>query len=285
MGASRCIEGVGLGLRSEHYEEILSGRGGVSWLEVLSDNYAHCDGLPSNRLERIRERYPVVFHGVGMSLGSTDPLDDAYVDAIVRLAQRIEPSWISEHLAWVSAGGRHHHELLPLPYTEEAVATVAAHVRQVQDRLGQRILVENAAGYLAFEGSVMSEAEFIAAVITEADCDLLLDVSNLHVNASNHGYDPDVFLETIPGDRIRQMHLAGYDDHEGFLLDAHGTPVSEQTWDLFADVQARFPGVPTSIEWDRDVPAFDVLIGQRDRAEAIVNACVSGARKAGHIAS
>jgi uncharacterized protein (UPF0276 family) len=285
MSASTCIEGVGLGLRSQHYEALLSSRRDVPWLEVLVDNYAHGDGLPLRHLDRARALYPVVFHGVGMSLGSTDPLDGDYVAAIRRLARRIEPAWISEHLAWVSAGGRHHHELLPLPFCEEAVGTVAAHVREVQDRLGQRILVENAAGYLRFACSRMSEAEFIAAVVAEADCDLLLDVSNLHVNARNHGYDPLVFLETIPGDRVRQMHLAGYDDHGSHLIDAHGSPVSEATWALFIQVQGRFPGVPTCIEWDRDVPPFAVLAGERTRAAAIVDAAVDAAQREACLAS
>jgi uncharacterized protein (UPF0276 family) len=284
MGStSACIEGVGLGLRSQHYEALLSSRRDVPWLEVLADNYAHGDGLPLRHLERARDLYPIVFHGVGMSLGSTDPLDGDYVAAIGRLAERMEPCWISEHLAWVSAGGRHHHELLPLPFTEEAVRNVAAHVREVQDRLGQRILVENAAGYLAFDCSQMSEAEFVAAVLEEADCDLLLDVSNLVVNSRNHGYDTDVFLDTIPVDRVRQMHLAGYDDHGSHLIDAHGSPVSEVTWALFAEVQARLPGVPTCIEWDRDVPDFEILVSERARAASIVDRGAS--RRDGRLAS
>ena len=161
----RKIEGVGLGLRSCHYGDLLAGVGDVPWLEVLADNYAHGDGLPLRNLEWIRERYPVVFHGVGMSLGSAEPLDAGYLDAVMDLVGRIEPAWLSEHLAWTSSGGRHHHELLPLPFLDETVATLAGHIRQVQDRLGGRMLVENSATYMAFEASQMNELEFVGRVL------------------------------------------------------------------------------------------------------------------------
>ena len=261
------IRGVGLGLRSEHYGDLLSGESDVPWLEVLADNYAHTRGPARRWLERVRERHPVVLHGVGMSLGSTDPVDRDYLGAIASLARDCEPAWISEHLAWTSVGGRHHHELLPLPFCDEAVRTVARNVRVAQDVLGARLLLENSSGYLAFAGSPMSEVDFVRHVLEEADCDLLLDVNNLYVNARNHGFDPVAYLDALPVARVRQMHLAGHDDHGDHLIDAHGSPVAEAVWRLYAEAIARFPDVPTCIEWDRDVPPFAVLEAERVRAE------------------
>lgn len=279
-GATRGPVGVGLGLRSEHAQALHEDRSGVPWLEVLSDNYLHADGPGRRGLCALRSRYPMALHGVGMSLGSTDPLDRDYVAAIGRLADELEPAWISEHLAWVSVGGRHHHELLPLPFIEEAIQTLARNIRQAQDMLGRRLLVENSAAYVAFSGSQMSEVDFVAAVLAEAGCDLLLDVNNLYVNSRNHGFDPLVYLDAIPRERVRQMHLAGHDDPGDCLIDAHGSPVSEAVLDLYAEAQARFPGVPTCIEWDRDVPSFEVLEGERVRAVARSTPLVTGARRA-----
>ena len=264
------IEGVGLGLRSAHSAELLAGVGDVPWLEVLADNYAHGDGLPLRNLEWIRERYPVVFHGVGMSLGSAEPLDKSYLDAVLDLARRIEPAWLSEHLAWTSSGGRHHHELLPLPFLDETVETLAQHIQQVQDRLGGRMLVENSATYMAFHDSQMSELEFVGRVLEAADCLLLLDVNNVYVNARNHGFDAREFLRGLPADRVAQMHLAGHDDHGDYLIDAHGSPVAEPVWALFAEAVRLFPEVPVCVEWDRDVPSLEVLVGEMNRASGVV---------------
>jgi len=266
----RKIEGVGLGLRSRHYGDLLAGAGDVPWLEVLADNYAHGDGLPLRNLEWIRERYPVVFHGVGMSLGSAEPLDADYLDAVMDLVGRIEPAWLSEHLAWTSSGGRHHHELLPLPFMDETVATLAGHIRQVQDRLGGQMLVENSATYMAFGASQMSELEFVGRVLEAADCLLLLDVNNVYVNARNHGFDAMEFLRALPAERVAQMHLAGHDDHGDYLIDAHGSPVVEPVWELFAEAVRLFPGVPVCLEWDRDIPPLEALIGEMKRAGAVM---------------
>lgn len=264
------IEGVGLGLRSAHSAELLAGVGDVPWLEVLADNYAHGDGLPLRNLEWIRERYPVVFHGVGMSLGSAEPLDKSYLDAVLDLTRRIEPAWLSEHLAWTSSGGRHHHELLPLPFLDETVQTLAQHIQQVQDRLGGRMLVENSATYMAFHDSQMSELEFVGRVLEAADCLLLLDVNNVYVNARNHGFDAREFLRGLPADRVAQMHLAGHDDHGDYLIDAHGSPVAEPVWALFAEAVRLFPEAPVCVEWDRDVPSLEVLVGEMNRASGVV---------------
>lgn len=274
--ATPSLQGVGLGLRPRHHADLDSPHAGVPWLEALADNYAHTTGPARRRLLALRERYPMALHGVGMSLGSTDPVDRTYLRAIADLAREVEPAWVSEHLAWTAVGGRHHHELLPLPFVTESVEAVARNVRVAQDVLGRRILLENSAAYLAFDASEMGEAEFVTAVLEAADCDLLLDVNNLFVNARNHGFDPCVYLDAIPGDRVRQMHLGGHDDHGDVLIDAHGSAVAEPVWALFAEAAARFPDVPTSIEWDRDVPDFAVLEAERTRAEAVAR----GARTA-----
>ncbi len=264
------IEGVGLGLRSRHYSDLLSPECGVPWLEVLVDNYAHGGGLPLRHLEYIRERYPVVFHGVGMSLGSSDPLDGEYLGAVCDLARRFQPTWISEHLAWTSVEGRHHHDLLPLPFNAETVHLLSAHIREVQDRIGDRMLVENAASYMAFAATDLSEVAFVSAVLDEADCWLLLDVNNVYVNAYNHGFDPVAYLEAIPVERVRQMHLAGYDDHGHYLVDAHASVVAEGVWELYGHALRLFPNVPVCIEWDQDIPPFEILESERRRAEEMV---------------
>jgi uncharacterized protein (UPF0276 family) len=264
------VAGVGLGLRSCHFAELAAGEGDVAWLEALADNYAHTAGPARRRLLALRDRYPMVLHGVGLSLGSTDPIDHDYLSAIAGLARDVEPDWISEHLAWVSVGGRHHHELLPLPFIDESIETLAAHIRITQDVLGRRILVENSAAYVAFAGSQMSEIEFVRSVLEAADCGLLLDVNNLYVNSRNHGFDPLVYLDGIPADRVGQMHLGGHDDHGDLLIDAHGSAVAEPVWELFAEAVAHFPGVAVAIEWDRDVPPFEVLLAERDRAQTLI---------------
>lgn len=279
-GSRSGVEGVGLGLRAPHEPLWCAGGDDLprAWFEVLSDNYAHAQGPSRRRLGVLRERHEMVLHGVGMSLGSTDPIDRDYVGRIAALARDLEPAWISEHLAWTSVGGRHHHELLPLPFIDESVETLARNIRQVQDRLGTRLVVENSAAYLAFEASQMSECDFVTSVLHEADCDLLLDVNNLYVNARNHGFDPVVYLESIPPERVRQMHLGGHDDHGDILIDAHGSAVAEPVWVLYAEAVRRFPGVPTSIEWDRDVPPLDVLLAEQARAESVV----AGVRRTPH---
>ncbi|MDE0886233.1 MAG: DUF692 domain-containing protein [Myxococcota bacterium] len=266
----QVIRGVGLGLRSRHYDELLAGTGQVPWLEVLLDNYAHGDGLPIRQLELIAERYPLVFHGVGMSLGSADPLDARYLDAVMGLVDRFEPAWLSEHLAWTSSGGRHHHELLPLPFNDEAADTLVARIGEVQDRLGGRMLVENSSGYAAFKASDMSELEFVVRVLEAADCLLLLDINNLYVNSRNHDFDALEFLRGLPRERVAQMHLAGHDDHEHYLVDAHGSPVVEPVWNLYAEAVRLFPDVPVCVEWDRDVPTLDILLDEMKTAGDIM---------------
>jgi hypothetical protein len=266
------IRGAGLGLRSLHYETILRDRPGVPWFEVLVDNYRAQKSAPLDHLEKVRADYPVTFHGVGLSLGSTDPLDARYLQRIKELIERYEPAWYSEHLAWVSVGGVHVHDLLPLPYVEEAARHVAARIRQVQDFLGRRILVENVSSCLAYKVSVLTEWEFLRFVVEEADCDVLLDVNNVYVSARNHGFDPRDYLEALPRERIRELHLAGYDDRGTHLLDTHGAPVHGPVWELYRMALALFGPVPTLLEWDTDIPPFEVLQGEAAKAAPLLEA-------------
>jgi len=271
------VRGVGIGLRSPHHEYILEHRPPVPWLEVLTDNYL-VDGGPRLRLlEAIAERYPVTLHGVGMGLGDTDPLDLDYLRRLHALAERIGPAWISDHLCWCAQGGRHSHELLPLPYTQEAVAHVADRIRQVQDFLGQRLVVENVSSYVEYQSSQMSEWAFLSAVAEAADCEILLDINNIYVSAANHGFSAQVYLEGVPHERVREMHLAGYEDHGTHLLDSHSQPVHGPVWDLYARAAAYLPHVPTLIEWDNDIPAFARLMAEADKARQVQrDACHAG---------
>jgi len=260
------IRGAGIGLRSLHHETILRERPDVPWFEVLVDNYLAQGSVPLDRLQTIRADYPVTFHGVGLSLGSTDPLDARHLRRIKDLIERYEPAWYSDHLCWISAGGDYVHDLLPLPYTEEAAHHVAGRIRQVQDFLGRRILVENVSSYLAYQASALEEWEFLRLVVEEADCDVLLDVNNVYVSARNHGFDPRRYLTAIPPERVRELHLAGYDDRGTHLLDTHGAPVHAPVWELYEAALARFGPVPTLLEWDTDIPSFEVLQAEAARA-------------------
>jgi uncharacterized protein (UPF0276 family) len=265
------ISGAGAGLRSPHYAEILQNRPAVRWFEALTENYFG-GGLPVHHLEQVRSHYPVTLHGVGMSLGSTDPLDFDYLAKVKALAQRIEPAWISDHLAWLSINGQFVHDLLPLPYTQEALLHIAARIRQVQDFLEQRILIENPSSYLSFRNSDMTEWEFISALVESADCNLLLDVNNVYVSACNNGFDPDEYIRRLPHARIREIHLAGYEEQNHFLFDTHGHPVHRPVWDLYrATLQSTGP-LPTVVEWDTDIPPLDVLLNEVSTAQAWLDA-------------
>ena len=255
----RPVQGVGVGLRFPHLEWILERQPAVDWFEVLTDNFFGPEGAALEQLARVRERYPIAMHSVGMSLGAVEPLDWDYVRAVGELARRFEPEWVSEHLCWTTAHGVHFHDLLPLPYTEESVEHVAGRIRQVQDVLGRRLLIENVSSYIAFEHSAMSEGAFVAAVAEAADCDVLLDLNNLHASQVNHGDAALDCLERVPPKRVREIHLAGGEERDGYLLDTHSRPVPEAVWTLYEAVTRRFGPVPTLIEWDNDIPAFPVL--------------------------
>lgn len=261
--------GYGLGLRPDHYEAILDGEPDVDWFEVISENYMVAGGKPLYHLDRVRERYPVVMHGVSLSIGGTDPLDRDYLRRLKTLAGRIQPEWISDHLCWTGFDGRQLHDLLPLPYTEEAVAHVAARVGQVQDFLGRRILLENVSSYVTYRHSVMSECQFLCEVAERADCLILLDVNNVHVSAVNHGFDPVGYLEGVPAERVHQFHLAGHSHNGAILVDTHDEDVPDPVWRLYAEAVRRFGRVSTMIERDADIPPLAGLLAELDHARRI----------------
>ncbi len=267
---SASIQGAGIGLRSLHYQDIITQKPKVNWFEVLSDNYFCAGGLPLFHLEKIRQDYPVTLHGVGMSLGSTDPLDLDYLTRLKNLAAKVEPDLISDHLSWISVNGHYLNDLIPLVYTEEMMDFVASRILQVQEFLGRQILVENPSPYLSFTDSTMSEWEFIEGLVKKADCYLLLDVNNLYVNAINNGIDPLNYLDGIPPTRVKQIHLAGYEEKENYLLDTHGYPVHPPVWELYQEALARFGALPTLIEWDTDIPCFEVLMAEANKAEKLL---------------
>ncbi|WP_348061169.1 DUF692 domain-containing protein [Dokdonella sp.] len=266
--------GFGLGLRVDHYEELLADADGahrprVDWLEVLSENYMIPGGRPLQYLARFRDRYPLVMHGVSMSIGSTDPLDVDYLRQLKKLASSVQPAWISDHLCWTGVDGTNLHDLMPLPYTEEALSHVCARVRQVQDTLGRRILLENVSSYVAFHESQMTEWEFLAELAKRADCLLLLDINNIFVSGSNHDFDPRAFLAGIPVERVQQFHLAGHSYEGGLIIDTHDASIVDPVWQLYADAVRRFGAVSTMIERDDHVPPLDTLLTELDHARSL----------------
>ncbi|MGA8260500.1 MAG: DUF692 domain-containing protein [Arenicellales bacterium] len=261
--------GYGLGLRPEHYLEIVDDWPDVDWFEIISENYMVDGGKPLHYLDRLRARYPVVMHGVSLSIGGTDPLDRDYLRRLKALAERVEPCWISDHLCWTGFAGKQLHDLLPLPYTEEAVAHVADRVVQVQEVLGRRILLENVSSYVTYRHSAMSEWEFLRAVVERADCLVLLDVNNIYVSAANHGFDPEAYLRGIPAERVCQFHLAGHSYNGGIIVDTHDHEVCDPVWRLYAQAVRRFGRVSTMIERDADIPPLSDLLVELECARRI----------------
>jgi uncharacterized protein (UPF0276 family) len=261
--------GFGLGLRTDHYESILDSHPRVDWFEALTENYLIPGGKPLHYLDRIRDDYSLVLHGVSLSIGSTDPLDHDYLKALKKLAQRVEPAWISDHLCWTGIAGKNLHDLLPIPYTEEAVAHVAARVRQVQDFLRSQILLENVSSYLAFRGSEMSEWHFLAEIARRADCHILLDVNNIYVSAFNHGFNAMEFLNGIPVDHVRQIHLAGHRHCGTHIIDTHDADIVDPVWELYASALRRFGDVATMIERDDRIPPLAELVTELQHAREI----------------
>lgn len=266
-GDSASIRGAGIGLRSRHYRELIEERPPVPWLEVLSDNYFGDGGQPLDHLAAVRPHYPVALHGVGLSLGSIDPLDREYLARLKRLIRRVEPAWVSDHLAWISADGVYLHELLPLPYTQEALSHVASRILETQDFLGQQILIENPSSYLSFRQADLTEPQFLAELVQRTGCAILLDVNNAYVSAVNHGWDALAYVRALPGQSIREIHLAGYEEHDTYLFDTHGHRVHAPVWDLYAATLAELGPVPTLIEWDTDIPPLAVLLEEAARAQ------------------
>jgi uncharacterized protein (UPF0276 family) len=269
--------GFGIGLRPKHYDEILSSHPAIDWFEAISENFMVAGGRPRHVLDRVREHYPVVLHGVSLSVGSTDPLDRDYLTQLGALVRRVQPAWISDHLCWTSVGGHTAHDLLPLPHTDEAVAHVVARVQQVQEILGRRILLENVSTYLEYTHSTIPEWEFLTAVAAGADCGILLDVNNIYVNARNHGFSPQTYLDAIPIDRVHQFHLAGHTDRGAFLHDTHDHAVADAVWDLYRAAVRRFGRVSTLIEWDDRIPALAAVHAEALRA-AQLSATVTNVR-------
>jgi uncharacterized protein (UPF0276 family) len=266
---TRPFLGFGLGLRTEHYSHIAEHKPDVDWFEILSENYMVPGGKPLAHLDKIRQDYPVVMHGVSLSIGSTDPLDKDYLKDLKQLTNRVQPNWVSDHLCWTGVDGTNSHDLLPLPYDEQTVRHVAERVGQVQDYLGQRILLENLSSYVTYKQSEMQEWEFLNEIARRADCHVLLDINNIFVSAHNHHFEPEEYLNGIDTDRVMQFHLAGHSYNGEMIIDTHDHDVCDPVWALYAKALERFGAVSTMIERDDNIPEFSELRRELAVAEAI----------------
>lgn len=280
MGGKPEYLGFGLGLRPQHYREILDGNPPVDWFEVISENYMIPGGQPLRMLDEIAERYPMVMHGVSLSIASTQPLDMDYLAGLKALARRVNPKWISDHLCWTGVHGVNLHDLMPVPYTEEALTHVADRVSQVQDYLGRRFVIENVSSYMEFASSEMSEWEFVSELARRADCHLLLDVNNVFVSGINHDFDMRRFIEAVPPERVVQFHLAGHSEGETCLIDTHDQPVCDDVWKLYGKALERFGAVSTMIERDDNIPPLAELVAELNRARAIAATVLAPERRA-----
>ena len=270
--SERPFLGFGLGLRPTHYETILNESPAIDWFEIISENYLVPGGKPLHYLDRIRERYPMVMHGVSLSIGSHDALNREYLKQLRSLADRIEPKWISDHLCWTGAHGLSAHDLLPLPYTEEALRHVMARVEEVQDFLGRRILLENVSSYVTYPESEMSEWEFLREIAERADCLILLDINNIYVSSINHEFNPHDYLNAIPAERVWQFHLAGHRNLGDYIIDTHDEPVIDPVWELYTHALRRFGRVSTMIERDDNIPPLADLLAELDHARGLAAA-------------
>ncbi|MBI5431771.1 MAG: DUF692 domain-containing protein [Planctomycetes bacterium] len=259
--------GLGLGLRNVHFGHVLEKRPSVDWFEIISENFMATGGRPMWVLDSVAERYRIVMHGVSMGIGGTDPLDWAYFRELKELARRCKAVWLGDHVCWTGVAGRNNHDLLPIPYTEEALANIVRRIREVQDFLERPLVLENPSTYLEFASTTMPESEFLARMAEEADCALLLDVNNVYVSSRNHGFDPFEYLKTIPWDRVVQIHLAGHTDHGTHCIDTHTGEVVDPVWKLYAEVMRRAGPRATLLEWDQDIPEFDVVHAEVKKAE------------------
>ena len=269
--------GFGLGLRRPHYADFLARAVPVDFVEIISENFMVGGGRPLATLDSIRERYPVAMHGVSMSIGSAAGLDRDYLNRLKMLADRVQPLWVSDHLCWTGFNGHNTHDLLPLPYSEEALDTVCANIAVAQDALERPMLFENPSSYVQFADAAMTEWDFLAAMSQRTGCYLLLDVNNIYVSSRNHGFDASAYLAAIPADRVRQIHLAGHSQSEAMLIDTHDSPVAADVWSLYDDASRRFGPVATMIERDDDIPPLDVLLAELDIARRRAPAVVSRA--------
>ncbi len=261
--------GFGVGLRTKHYNHILKNWPQVDWFEIISENYMVDGGRPLFILDQILAHYPVVMHGVSLSIGTTDPLNKDYLKKLKKLIGRVQPKWVSDHLCWTGAKGHNLHDLLPLPYNEETIHHVAGRIQQVQDFLGRQILIENVSSYMEFCNSTMPEWAFLKAVVEESDCKILLDINNIYVSSVNHNFNPIDYLEGIPVNRVIQFHLAGHSDMKTHLLDTHDHPVKNDVWELYRYALNRFGSVSTMIERDDAIPPFPKLMTELEIAKKI----------------
>jgi uncharacterized protein len=258
--------GFGIGLRSVHFDHILKNNPAIDWFEVLSENYLDTGGRPLHVLDQVAERYPVVLHGVSLSVGSTDAVNFDYLRKLKALAKRIKAHWLSDHLCWTGVTGLNTHDLLPMPYTDQALRHAIERVKIIQDFLERPIALENASTYLEFAASTWPESEFLAAIAEQADCGILLDVNNVYVSSFNHGFDPEAYIDRIPRDRVVQMHLAGHTNKGTHILDTHSDYVIETVWKLYRYAHRRLGGVATLLEWDANIPEFDIVHGEALKA-------------------
>jgi uncharacterized protein (UPF0276 family) len=266
---------AGIGLRGPHHSAFLSDAPPARWLEAHSENFFAPDSIASGVLERIRENYPLSLHGVGLSIGSVDPLAREHLAGLGALVERMEPALVSEHLCWGSVGGYHLNDLLPLPYTEEALAHMARRIEQVQDYLGREILIENVSSYMEFRESTIPEWDFLAAISERSGCGILLDVNNIYVSACNHGFDPIEYLEAIPADRVGEIHLAGHSEQlfesRSVLVDTHDAPICDGVWELYETTLKLIGPRPTLIEWDSELPPLSVLLAEAGKAQSLID--------------
>lgn len=261
------IQGAGIGLRADHYSYILNHFPVVPWFEAITENYLGPKAIPLSYLCAIRQHYPLTLHGVSLSIGSTDPLNKEYLKSLKQLIAQVEPAWISDHLCWTSVNGRYFPDLFPLPHHVDVITHVAERIMQIQDYLGQRILIENISRYLAFSNESITEWEFLSAVAKQADCHILLDVNNLYVNAYNHQLSIETYLSGLPKERVQEIHLAGHQNKTTHLLDTHDQPVTSAVWDCFKMAIDLLGPKPALIEWDSDIPAFPILLAEAHKAE------------------
>ncbi|MET0070652.1 MAG: DUF692 domain-containing protein [Candidatus Thiodiazotropha sp.] len=273
-GNQRPFLGYGLGLRRQHYNDVLDTRPDVDWFEIISENYMVDGGKPLHYLDRIRQHYPMVMHGVSMSIGSTDPLDYNYLGRLKALMERVEPAWFSDHLCWTGMDKLNLHDLLPLPYTEEAIGHVVERVSRVQDYLGRQMLLENVSSYVTYSESQLTEWDFLREVVERADCLLLLDINNVFVSAFNHDFNPHEYLDAVPGERVYQIHLAGHTQEENLIIDTHDHPIADPVYELYAEAIRRFGRVSTMIERDDHIPPLAELLQELDRVRQIGDAGV-----------
>ncbi len=260
--------GIGVGLRTVHFGHILANHPPVDWFEILSENFMDTGGRPLYVLDRVVERYPVALHGVSLNIGSRDSLDREYLKKLKGLAARTRAHWVSDHLCWTGIAGQNVHDLLPMPYNEEALRHTAARVRQVSDSIERPLVLENPSTYLEFSSSTMSEWEFLARLLEEADCGMLLDVNNVYVSSFNHGFDPNLYIDAIPADRVVQYHLAGHTHKGTHIIDSHSDHVIDAVWELYRRAVERTGNVATLLEWDEDIPEFEVVYREALKAQA-----------------